>query len=165
MTGPDRLQPGIFFRSGQTSPPCFRLQLMNIANGTSPGAAADAVELVLAGARGDESGADADSAMHSPPLTSYDRPAFLAYLDQGTRAFPSIPWTRSPPANAGEADLAVQLTAPHPAGAACAAVRMWQRIVQDDLPLDPVASFEGFGRPDGRGWLGFHDGGVLVCRS
>jgi deferrochelatase/peroxidase EfeB len=180
MSGPDRLQPGIGFRSGQKPPACFRLQLMNIAAGTSGADAADAVARVLAAAGGVSGAAGRareesvlhdglevligygrrffDDAVHSPVLTEHTRPPYLAYLDQRGHPFPSVRWRRSPPSNRGEADLAFQITAPQSAGAACAAVRMWQQIVEDGLPLQPSASFEGFGRPDGRGWLGFHDG-------
>lgn len=177
MSPPDRLQPGIYFRSGQTPPASYRLQLLDIAAGTPGPAAADAVALVLAAARGQDPGQPVDPRMvvgldvlvgygrrffdgsvHAPPLTRHGRPPFLSYLDQKDRPFPSLPWTRREAANTGESDLAVQVTGPHPAGTACAAARMWQRIEQDGLPVRPVASFDGFGRPDGRGWLGFHDG-------
>jgi Dyp-type peroxidase family len=182
MTAADRLQPGIYFRSGQKPPPSYRLQLFDIVPGASAAEAAGAVAAVLAAARGDAdvlAGAAAgedlvlydglevligygrrffDETVHSPPLIQHPRPSYLAYLDQTTRPFPSVPWSRRPPSNRAEADVAVQLTGPHPAGTACAAVRMWQSILDNSLPLRLGASYDGFGRPDGRGWLGFHDG-------
>jgi deferrochelatase/peroxidase EfeB len=59
---------------------------------------------------------------------------------------------------AGEGDIAVQLTAPRQAAVNCAAVEIWKLVADRGLPLRPRASFDGFGRHDGRGWLEFHDG-------
>ncbi|MEJ7785681.1 MAG: hypothetical protein WKF96_12825 [Solirubrobacteraceae bacterium] len=50
------------------------------------------------------------------------------------------------------------MTADSPAAVNCAAVEIWKLIVDEGLPLAPAASFDGFGRHDGRGWLEFHDG-------
>lgn len=37
-------------------------------------------------------------------------------------------------------------------------MEIWQLIADQALPFSVVDSFGGFGRTDGRGWLGFHDG-------
>ena len=44
-------------------------------------------------------------------------------------------------------------------------MEVWKLIEDEGLPLVPVASFEGFGRPDGRGWLEFHDGVTNMASS
>lgn len=185
MTVAERLQAGIFFRSGEKPPPCFRLLLLDIRSGTLPADARLAIARIfglmdelLAGRAVDlgtalKSSADLftgvdmllgvgrrlfDASHHDPPLTEHPRPAYLAYLDQRGDPFPGIPWASSPPQNRGEADIAVQITGPHDAAVNCAMVEIWKRIVDERLPLDPTAFFAGFGRPDGRGWLDFHDG-------
>lgn len=47
----DRLQDGIYFRSGESPPPCFRILLLNVSPGTQPGnlrTSLDAVTQMLA---------------------------------------------------------------------------------------------------------------------
>ncbi|MBA2715538.1 MAG: Dyp-type peroxidase [Propionibacteriales bacterium] len=98
-----------------------------------------------------------DTDLHPPGLLEAPRPDYLAYLHLKD-PFPALPWSAGVGTNSGETDFAVQLTAQHPAGVNCAAVEIWKLIVDEKLPLRVVASFDGFGRPDGRGWLEFHDG-------
>ena len=75
------------------------------------------------------------------------------------RRVPGDPAGPSASAPAGEADVALQLTGATAAAVNRAAVEVWKLIEDERLPLAPVAaSFDGFGRPDGRGWLEFHDG-------
>lgn len=99
-----------------------------------------------------------DDRLHDPPLTTVDRPDFLAYLpDDGP--FPALRWVDGHAvSNLGEADVAIQLTGERPSGVNCAAVEIWKLLVDLGTPLSVVATFDGFGRHDGRGWLGFHDG-------
>lgn len=52
----------------------------------------------------------------------------------------------------------IQLIGPHEASVSCAVAELLAAIEQDELPVEAAAVFGGFGRPDGRGWLGFHDG-------
>jgi Dyp-type peroxidase family len=52
----------------------------------------------------------------------------------------------------------LQFTADRVSAVNCAAVEVWKLITDADLPLEIVASYDGFGRHDGRGWLEFHDG-------
>lgn len=54
--------------------------------------------------------------------------------------------------------MLVQLTADREAAVNAAAVEIWKAVVDDELPLTLRASYAGFGRLDGRGWLDFHDG-------
>jgi Dyp-type peroxidase family len=99
-----------------------------------------------------------DERHHRPSLSDLFRPAYLAYLRHPEDAFPALPWSRGGTENLGEGDLALQLTADREAAVNCAAVEIWKLIVDRGMPLIPVASFAGFGRYDGRGWLEFHDG-------
>ena len=61
--------------------------------------------------------------------------------------------------------MALQLTGATAAAVNRAAVEVWKLIEDQALPLAPVASFDGFGRPDGRGWLEFHDGVTNMASS
>jgi len=98
-----------------------------------------------------------DSSHHDPPLTTAPRPEYLSYLPTEGEPFPKLPraagvdrWS--------ETDVAIQFTASLQAAVNRAAVEVWKLIEDAGLPLSLVASFDGFGRPDGRGWLEFHDG-------
>jgi deferrochelatase/peroxidase EfeB len=99
-----------------------------------------------------------DDAVHRPTLTEAERPSHLSYLPGQPAAFPSIPWAGEVGANRGEADFAIQLTGASESAVSCAAVEIWKLAADDRLPLEIVASYAGFGRRDGRGWLEFHDG-------
>src|SRR5215203_3767317 len=99
-----------------------------------------------------------DEEVHRPRLTHATRPDFLAYLARRPAAFPELPWADPETPNVGEADLVLQLTGDSEAAVSCAAVECWKLIADDVLPLSVVSSLGGFGRPDGRGWLEFHDG-------
>ena len=176
---PDRIQEGVFFRRGERPPPCWRLLLLDVAAGAAPAEARAAVAAVLrmlAELRAGEvrelrgqpaAGVDAtrrtfdglaalvgygrslfDPARHDPPLTRSPRPEFLAYLAAPGEAFPAIPWVDGERA-AGEADVALQLSGASTAAVNRAAVEVWKLIERLGLPLVPVASFDGFGRPTG----------------
>lgn len=99
---------------------------------------------------------DEDENVHSPPLTRADRPEFLVYLPKTGEPFPALPW--APGASSHESDVALQLTGANQAAVNRAAMEVWKLIRSEALPLSTVASFDGFLRPDGRGWLEFHDG-------
>jgi Dyp-type peroxidase family len=99
-----------------------------------------------------------DPARHDPPLTSAARPDYLVPLPAAPAAFPELSWTDRSAVGRGEADVLWQFTADSAAAVNCAAVEVCKLLADDGLPLTPVASFEGFGRLDGRGWLDFHDG-------
>lgn len=181
-----RLQNGIYFESGDRPPKAYRLLLMNFAPAAPPSVARDhmaalwnVLQDLSAGRVRELEGqpadlADAtneqfaslksliafgrrmfDDAHHVPPLTSLARPEFLAYLDR-TSPFPSLPWKGK--ANPAECDVALQFTAESSAAVNCAAVEAWKAIEDDDLAFEPVVTYDGFGRLDGRGWLEFHDG-------
>lgn len=181
-----RLQAGIYFEKGATPHPSYRLVLMNALAGASPALVSEALDRLLRmlgelghGLVRDLDGQphaqldasaeqfrslDAligygrrffDEGEHRPPLTVKSRPDFLAYLAP-TRPFPAIPWARSP--RNAEADFALQLTGLSEAAVSCAAVEAWKLIAEEGLPLVVAESFGGYGRIDGRGWLGFHDG-------
>jgi deferrochelatase/peroxidase EfeB len=96
-----------------------------------------------------------DQHQHAPPLTNAPRPDFLSYLPE-EGPFPAVAWA-SVRRNA-EADFALQLTGAAEATVTCAAIEVWKLIRERQLPLAVVESFGGYGRPDRRGWLGFHDG-------
>lgn len=99
-----------------------------------------------------------DGRVHDPPLTGEPRPAYLSYLP-ADGPFPSLAWEDGAGQhNTGEADIALQFTANRHAAVNCAAVEVWKLLEDEGIPLKPAASFDGFGRPDGRGWLEFHDG-------
>jgi Dyp-type peroxidase family len=184
----DRVQEGIYFRSGERPPPHWRLLLLDVAQGGSPAGAQAAIGQTmrtLTDLRGGDvrelkgqptEGVEAtretfadlavmigfgrsffDPDRHRPALTSAPRPEFLAYLPSRGDPFPAIPWVGDG-ARPGEADMALQLTGPSAAAIDRAAVEAWKLIEDERLPLEVVASFDGFGRPDGRGWLEFHDG-------
>jgi len=186
MSHAHRLQPGIAFAAGRRPPPCWRLLLLDATPGARPRTVSRALERVmrtlnsvrhgevrdLAGQPAEHQRATADQfaglevllgfgprlfdpEYHAPALTRARRPDFLAYLPE-TPGLGALPWSRGAPS--GEADVAVQLTGEHEAGVNVAAVEVWKLITDDALPLAVSASFTGFGRPDGRGWLDFHDG-------
>lgn len=96
-----------------------------------------------------------DTGEHRPRLTAAERPDFLAYLDSDG-PFPALRWASR--RRSAEADFALQLTASNEAAVGCAAVEAWKLIADEGLALVIAESFGGFGRVDGRGWLGFHDG-------
>ena len=99
-----------------------------------------------------------DERIHDPGLTALARPEYLVYLAGEEAVFPALPWSESASANSGEGDIAIQLTATTVAAVNCAAVEVWKLTQEQQLPLSVKAVFQGFGRHDGRGWLGFHDG-------
>ena len=177
----DRIQEGVYFRSGERPAPCWRLLLLRVVPGAAPADVRDALGRVLrmlaalragtvrelrgqpaAGVQATRDTFEGLAALvgygrslfdHDPPLTTKPRPEFLARL----AAFPALPRAeRHTPA--GEADIALQLTGATPAAVNRAAVEVWKLIEDKSLPLQATASFDGFGRPDGRGWLEFHDG-------
>ncbi len=181
------LQPGIHFESGARPKPCYRLVILDVIRGALPREVRESLEAVYAllgeladgdvrALRGQPSDAVEatrnqfegldylisygrrlfDDQHHQPPLTSEQRPDFLVYLKQGALAFPTIPWSEQH--KDGEGDIAVQLIGLHEAAVNAAAVEIWTLIQQERLPLEVRASYGGFGRLDGRGWLNFHDG-------
>jgi deferrochelatase/peroxidase EfeB len=186
----DRIQDGIYFRSKQRPPACFRLLTLNVTAGAAGAEVRIAVdrvvrllELLKSGDLADLvgtgpaetrvtaetfSGLDVlvgfgrrlfDGDEHDPPLVRAPRPEGLIYLTRDRAAFPGLPWDfRAPAGNPGEADILLQLTGPTEAAVNRAAVEVWKLAVDEGLPLEPFASFSGFQRPDGRGWLEFHDG-------
>jgi Dyp-type peroxidase family len=101
-----------------------------------------------------------DEQAHERPLVRRARPDHLVYLLQDPEGpFPALPWAdEERESNVGEADIALQLTADSVAAVNCAAVEVWKLVVDEELPLEPRATFTGFQRRDGRGWLEFHDG-------
>jgi Dyp-type peroxidase family len=181
-----RLQPGIYFEQGARPHPSYRLLLINSLAGASRALVCEALDRLLrmlaelgdgrvrelAGQPQQQLEASAeqfrcldtligygrrffDESEHRPPLTDEERPDFLAYLAP-TRPFPAIPWATAP--RNAEADFALQLTGLSEAAVSCAAVEAWKLITDERLPLVVSESFAGYGRADGRGWLGFHDG-------
>jgi deferrochelatase/peroxidase EfeB len=192
---PDRIQEGIRFRRGERPAPCWRLLLLDVVPGAAAPevrAALAAIVRMLDALRAGEvrelRGQPAagvkdtaqlfdgfaalvgygrslfDAARHDPPLTTRTRPEFLAYLPARGDAFPAIPWVGGERPR-GEADVALQLTGATAAAVNRAAVEVWKLIEDRALPLAPVATFDGFGRPDGRGWLEFHDGVTNMASS
>jgi len=184
----DRIQPGIYFRPGDTPQRAWGLVLLDVAAGTRPSelatALASATEMLTAFADGhvrELEGMSAaefasseaalqgldilvafgrrlfDQGQHDPPLTVLKRPPFLSYLPT-SQPFPSLPWLDESELNRGESDILLQLSAPEPATVNRAVIEIWKLITDDALPLEMRAFFDGFGRPDGRGWLEFHDG-------
>jgi Dyp-type peroxidase family len=183
----DRLQPGIYFRAGQRPPACFRLLVLNARAGAEPAAVRkglarllDVLPALADGGLRDLTGQDEpntlasaeqfaglavllgfgrrlfDPGVHEPPLVQAERPEYLSYLAQTPAPFPRLPWTDGH--GSAEGDFAIQLTAEREAGVNCAAIEAWKLIGDERLPFDVVATFSGFGRHDGRGWLDFHDG-------
>jgi Dyp-type peroxidase family len=181
-----RIQPGIHVQSGTTPQPAYRLLLLNTGRGATPTGVSRGLHSLLAmlnhlqkGRLPELAGESAttraaakrqlesldvligygrrlfDKKAHRPALTSAERPEFLSYLaDDGP--FPTLRW--APERSNAEADFAIQLTASNNAAVTSAAVEVWKLISDQRLPLKLAASFDGFGRSDGRGWLGFHDG-------
>jgi Dyp-type peroxidase family len=182
-----RLQRGVHFEQGARPKPCYRLLLLDVppaATGDEVAAAVDCVVGMLAelaagrmrglqGQPAEDAAAAArqfkgldylvaygrrlfDAAIHDPPLTRKERPAFLSYLQSDRAAFPALPWAAD--ASDGQSDLALQFTAHTDAAVNCAAVEVWKLIEDQTLPLRVRTILDGFGRPDRRGWLNFHDG-------
>jgi len=184
----ERLQPGIFFRHGERPPACYRLLLLNVAAGSRPRDAADAIARVLEalGALAtNEIGRDLengtsdhagrpeaarlstlvaygarlfDPAAHEPPLTAAPSPRLLRRFEPDDALFFSLPFAENAEPGLGQADLALQFLAPSEDLVARAAVEAWKTVADESLPLEIVGSFEAFQRQDGRGWLEFHDG-------
>lgn len=186
----DQIQDGVYFRSKQRPPECYRLLLLNVterAAGDEVGVALDRVLRMLERLKSGElrdlvgmgpaetrvtsesfGGFDVlvgfgrrlfDGDEHDPLLVGAPRPDGLVYLPPERDPFPALPWDpRAPAGNPGEADLVLQLTGPTEAAVNRAAVEVWKLALDEELPLEPVASYDGFQRPDGRGWLEFHDG-------
>ena len=183
-----RLQRGIAFQRGRRAAPCYRLLLLNAATGATPEAIHDGVLAIdemlqrlaagevreLAGQPADRAAASAelfaglehlvgfgrrlfDGDVHDPMLIDAPRPDYLAYLP-ADGPFPALRWEQDRGVNPGEADIALQFTGDRQAAVNCAAVEVWKLLMDEALPLEPVASFDGFSRHDGRGWLEFHDG-------
>jgi deferrochelatase/peroxidase EfeB len=99
-----------------------------------------------------------DHKLHDPPLLAAPRPGYLVSLTDDGDPFPAVPWSSDRDRWGGEADIAIQLTGPSEAAVNRATVEIWKLLADEKLPLDVVASFAGFSRRDGRGWLDFHDG-------
>jgi len=100
-----------------------------------------------------------DAARHNPPLTTADRPAYLAPLTAGESAFATIPWVEGANESVpGEADLCLQFTGVSASGVARPGVELWKLITDRHLPLEIRGSHHGFQRDDGRSWIDFHDG-------
>jgi Dyp-type peroxidase family len=183
----DRLPRGIYFREGQRPAACFRLLLLDAQAsasadefGTALQAIASMLEDLRRGCVRELAGLDEprrshvaeqydslewvlgygrrlwDSAAHPGLAVTGARPEFISYLSGPEAAFPELPWSALP--GAGEADVVIQLTAECQDAVNCAAVEIWKLLTGLSLPVLPVASYEGFGRHDGRGWLEFHDG-------
>ncbi|MBA3735295.1 MAG: Dyp-type peroxidase [Actinobacteria bacterium] len=180
------LQPGIYYETEAIPHPSYRLVLLNVSEGAERRHVREALVALMemlaglgegrlrsleqqqapasAESLAQYGGLDAligygrrlfDDAEHEPALTDAARPDFLSYLhEQGP--FPALPWaTRRRDA---EADIALQLTGLNEAAVNCAAIEIWKLIRDQQLPLSVSESFEGYGRADKRGWLGFHDG-------
>jgi deferrochelatase/peroxidase EfeB len=185
---PDRLQDGIYFRSGQRPPPYFRLLLLDFPPSTQPTEAGSAIgrTLTMLGdlrqgnvrdlvGQDDEQTARAadefrgtdfmvafgarlfDNKQHNPPLVGSPRPDFLVRLAGDDEAFPALPWGVLSDRR-GESDVALRLTGFSEASVNRSAVEIWKLQQDEKLAFKIVASFEGFSRRDGRGWLDFHDG-------
>lgn len=186
--GQDRLQPGIYFRPKERPRACWRLVLLDFESGVGANEARVAVAALAAMLRGLRAGSVRellsqpsrdleatratfekldwlwgygrrffDRDRHDPPLTTADRPEFLAYLPASGDPFPALPWDDGAD-RTGEADLALQLTGESEAAVNRAAVEVWKLLEDERLPLRIAGWFDGFLRPDGRGWLEFHDG-------
>lgn len=173
MSDDARLQPGIHHRTGEKPPAAYRALLLDVAPAATPMAVREALATLyhvpteLARDKELHDGLAAlvgygrrlfDDSVHDPPLTRAARPDHLAYLDQRHNAFPPFRWARTPAANRGESDVVIQLTGPHDASVSCGVAELVAAVTEQGLPLEAVAVFAAFGRPDGRGWLGFHDG-------
>jgi deferrochelatase/peroxidase EfeB len=182
-----RLQEGIFWRHGERPPLSLRLVLLDFDAGATAEQAGEALALIvecvqrlrlgevrdLAG-QAERTRAEStaqfdglrllvgfgrrlfDEQRHDPPVVACSRPDFLAYLPRTGEPFPALPWDGV--RRTGEADVLMQLTAASEAAVNAAAVEIWKVIVDHALPVAVTESYPGFGRPDGRGWLGFHDG-------
>ncbi|HVM36594.1 MAG TPA: hypothetical protein VM784_14790 [Actinomycetota bacterium] len=182
----DRIQHGIYHRHDEKPPPAYRLLLLNIRRGaTSEETRRGLAEIWnmlndlmeghvrdlqgqpephLSATRSQFSSLDAlisygrrffDGGLHDPHLSKLACPSYLAYLDRES-PFPALAW--SPQSTVGECDIAFQFTAHSVAAVNCAAVEVWKLTGDRGLPLEVVATYDGFGRVDGRGWLEFHDG-------
>jgi Dyp-type peroxidase family len=185
----DRLQDGIYFRSGERPPPCYRLLLLDYLPHTQPEQARAALERIstmLTGLRtgtvrdldgqGEEQAAKAaaelgetdsmfafgarlfDHTLHEPALVVAPRPNYLVTLREDGDPFPAVHWSPERDRQGGEADVAIQLTGPSDAAVNRGAVEVWKLVADEQLSIAIVASFAGFSRRDGRGWLDFHDG-------
>jgi Dyp-type peroxidase family len=182
----DSIQSGVYFRSGESAPPAYRLLLLNVV----AGATASSVEAAIAsiwtmlhnlreGRAQDLSGQPEDRRQDTEGqfsdlgiLIAYGRRLFdasahdppLTKLDRPTylsyldnqSAFPSLRWDAR--RIPGEADVALQFTAGSVAAVSCGAVEVWKTIQDQRLPLQPIVTLGGFARLDGRGCMDFHDG-------
>lgn len=100
-----------------------------------------------------------DATRHDLPLTTADRPSYLAPLSAGESAFATIPRVTAVNESApGEADLCLQFTGVSASSVARPSVELWKLITDRNLPLEIRGSHDGFQRDDGRSWIDFHDG-------
>ncbi|HEX5375845.1 MAG TPA: hypothetical protein VFW48_06780 [Solirubrobacterales bacterium] len=98
-------------------------------------------------------------------LTESPRPELLVSLGHPGGPFPNMRWGPDVLPGSGEGDVCLQLTGRDSQAVTRAAVEVWKLIVDEDLPLSIRETYEGFGRDDGRSWIGFHDGVSNVRRS
>jgi deferrochelatase/peroxidase EfeB len=186
--GGDRQQPGIYFRGGERPKPSYRSLLLCVPSGVRPGELSAALERIwrMLGElqRGDVRDLDGQDAFerskaraelgsvdvmlglgprlfeglrHDPLLVSAAAPEMLVALENDREPLPGVPWAERRDQSA-HADLVLQLTGPTEAAVARTAVEIWKLIVDERLPFEVSATFSGFARGDGRGWLDFHDG-------
>jgi deferrochelatase/peroxidase EfeB len=180
----ERIQPGVYFRSGERPPPAFRLVLLNAVRGAGAAPVRAAIGEVLAMLRGLPRGRVRDLprlGRSEAERTARQFDGLTALVGYGARLFDgsvhdpplttaprpahlaalagfrALPWESAGP-NRGDADVALQLTARHAAAVDVAAVEVAKLVADRGLPLSVAATFGGHGRADRRGWLDFHDG-------
>lgn len=183
----ETLQPGIYFERSVPPPPAWLALLLNASRGATPRQVSEAVGEVVAMLTGLQEGqlrelsvTRADEAPASIPLHTFDfllgfgtsffspgrglaaaeKPSHLVSLRRGRSAFPALPWSDhgSDDTDRGEADFFLQFTGATQHAVSRAAVEVVSLVNEQTLPLEPVWSFDGFQRDDGRSWVGFHDG-------
>ena len=173
----DLLQDGIYVDGGPG--PCYRLVLLDEADGVSVRETGRALAQVWATVQDLRAGriadleptpqADVDAAT-SAKLTALlgfgatlfrrhaelPPPRTVVPLDE--LRFPSLPRVPAEQRRIGEADFALQLIAHTDLAVDRAIVEIWSLIKTKGLPLRVVTFHGGFNRADRRSWIGFHDG-------
>jgi Dyp-type peroxidase family len=179
-----QLQDGIYFRSGARPAPCYRLLLLDIAEGTSSSEARRAIAVVweralavrrelvadlvparLRAPAGSEPPGDPEltcllgfGARLFDRYPQLQRPVALVRIEGLAKPFPKLPRVPHADRVAAESDIALQFIGRSELAVNTAVAEVWMLIRAKGLKLQAVTVHGGFNREDRRSWLGFHDG-------